>query len=598
MEEQNDKNENLILNNKVEDNKNNKEDLIENNHTEKLDNNEEEKRKKFSNFKLKTQVDLIHSKTRKRTIFSRKRVQPIVIPSEIIFDRERCHNLNQRMIKKVKDNASIKLDTFFTKKRNFLIMTDGGKPVYSRYGDAIENNSIFATISAMITKFTIFNNTNDYKEELNVISNNKNKIVFLQKGKLIFIVISKKNDSISLLKSQLEYLYIQLMSILTIKFYGKLEDNPSKCLTAMTGTENLFEQIIKYSSNSFISLFNSYHVMSYISHRKKINKIIEEYRGDALYCILMTPYEIISLSHSKNINVVPSDLVLIQTLIYSTEMLRTQVSYVPICLPGISDEGYIQFYSRFTDENIGVIFVTEKMESQCFNIFQNQFNRLYDKLNEGDLIERILNSMLYNNNIMKEKTLMKSKDQINKNKSNKSNLNPKLLKEKSIFKLQSAEINEKNPKQKTLNRTLTTLPNHKDLFRSKKEKGKSFHIKNEELILSEIIYGVALNKKLNQYFLINFDMDFRILNKEEKQLIKYYNILFDIYNSDESNKEKKNYYFVDRKDEYINVLLVDDKFLTICSYDYVVKIDEAINYSYDFHKYLNKKDYKYFIEYK
>lgn len=68
-------------------------------------------------------------------------------------------------------------------------MSDGGKPVYSRYGDPIENNSIFATLSAMITKFTIFNSN---KENLNIISNKKNKIVFLKKGQLIFIALSKK----------------------------------------------------------------------------------------------------------------------------------------------------------------------------------------------------------------------------------------------------------------------------------------------------------------------------------------------------------------------------------------------------------------------
>jgi cellulose biosynthesis protein BcsQ len=72
----------------------------------------------------------------------------------------------------------MKLDEFFTKKRHYLIMTDGGKPVYSRYGDEVENNSIFATISAMITKFTIFNSTESYKEEINIISNNKNKNIF------------------------------------------------------------------------------------------------------------------------------------------------------------------------------------------------------------------------------------------------------------------------------------------------------------------------------------------------------------------------------------------------------------------------------------
>ena len=72
-------------------------------------------------------------------------------------------------------------------------MTEGEKPVYSRYGDEVENNSIFATISAMITKFKIFNNTDSYKEEINIISNNKNKIVFMKKGQLIFIALSKKN---------------------------------------------------------------------------------------------------------------------------------------------------------------------------------------------------------------------------------------------------------------------------------------------------------------------------------------------------------------------------------------------------------------------
>ena len=122
-------------------------------------------------------------------------------------------------------------------------MTDGGKLVYSRYSDEVENNSIFATISAMITKFTIFNSTESFKEELNVISNKKNKIVFIKKGQLIYIALSKKiDDTMSLLHSQLEFLYNQLMSILKSGLYEKLEDNPSKVSFAMEGTEHLLHK--------------------------------------------------------------------------------------------------------------------------------------------------------------------------------------------------------------------------------------------------------------------------------------------------------------------------------------------------------------------
>ena len=232
---------------------NNKTNNNESNSNDKKDKNDSKENKDNEN-NNKTEQDLPSDMEIVRT----ERASKIAIPQEIILDKIKSNDLTQKLVEKTKRNAKIKLEEFFVKKRHYLIMSDGGKPVYSRYGDPIENNSIFATLSAMITKFTIFNSN---KENLNIISNKKNKIVFLKKGQLIFIALSKKNDCTSLLFSQLEYLYNQLMSILTISFYSKLEDNPSKCLSTMSGTENLFEQIIQYSSKSFTSLFNAFQVL-------------------------------------------------------------------------------------------------------------------------------------------------------------------------------------------------------------------------------------------------------------------------------------------------------------------------------------------------
>jgi hypothetical protein len=369
-----------------------------------------------------------------------------VLPQDFIEDKNRCNLLTQKLVNKTKKNTNMKLEEFFTKKRHYLIMTDGGKPVYSRYGDEVENNSIFATISAMITKFTIFNNTSTFKEEINIISNNKNKIVFMKKGQLIFIALSKKmNDSVSLLHSQLEFIYNQLMSILTVRFYEKLEDNPSKCLTAMGGTENLFEQIIQYSSNSFISLFNSYQILNFINindNRDKINKILEDNKGNSLYCILMTPYEIISFAHSNQIVVKSSDLILIQNLIFCTEMLRTQESYIPICLPGISEQGFLQLYCHFSEENIGIIFVTENMDPMCFMEFQKKYNDIYDKI-KNSYAERIVECMRKNNNIKGKYTLFKRMNEKKQEFSDEILIN-KLI---NIIKLKKGITDDINPKK-------------------------------------------------------------------------------------------------------------------------------------------------------
>ena len=556
-------------------------------------------------------------------IIRTERISKIEIPQDIILDKQKSNELTQKLVKKTKNNSKMKLEEFFSKKSHFLIMSDGGKPVYSRYGDPIENNSIFATLSAMITKFTIFNSNNSFKENLNIISNKKNKIVFLKKGQLIFIALSKKDVCTSLLFSQLEYLYNQLMSILTISFYSKLEDNPSKCLSTMSGTENLFEQIIQYSSNSFPSLFNSYQVMNYLEGRDKLNKIAEEYRGDALYCIIMTPYEIISLARSNQINVVPSDLVLIQTLIFCQEMLRSQESYVPICLPGISEQGYIQFYSNFSEENIGVIYVTENMDPMCFVKFQEQYNKLYQRLTDENYIAKIMNSFRINNNIFGEYTLGKNKvidiienNEKEKGKDEKQEISTESLMKELINKM-SKKINLKKSNKKldkifknitiTDNNTLNKKYSDNNLNKINKNEtlkrtesnNELFIGKNEKLInkvFDGIKYGVALNKKLGQYIMLNFDMEFRVYDKLHKKLIHEYNILFD--KAKEQINENEEFFFIQKTENFVNVIESNENLLIICSYNFFSDYDEVGKKAKDLIKYMKKNENKHFIVFK
>ena len=530
-------------------------------------------------------------------------------PKDFMEDKNRCNELTQKLIIKTKRNTELKYEEFFTKKRHYLIMTDGGKPVYSRYGDEVENNSIFATISAMITKFTIFNSTDSFKEELNVISNKKNKIVFMKKGQLIFIALSKKlDDSVSLLHSQLESIYSQLMSILTVKFYEKLEDNPSKVLTAMGGTENLFEQIIQYSSNSFISIFNSYQIMNFENFgesRDKINKILEDNKGNSLYCILMTPYEIISFVHSNQITVQASDLILIQNLILCTEMLRTQESYVPICLPGVSDQGFLQLYSHFSEENIGIIFVTENVDPMCFMEFQKKYEEIYERILEG-YSEKIIQCMRKNNNMKGKYSLFKNiKEEDNKeeNKEEQEKIDNEKLVNNLITKINDIKERMATEGKNSSNRLL----NVNNLNNTNKEinRGKTLSsnaISNINLTMfNGIKYGVILHRKYNQYIMLNFGMDYRTYTKKEKALIHRYIMLYDIYNNykdKEKEKDKEEFYYIEKYEKYHNIIQVNEQFLVIFTYGFFSDFEKIQKKLKDLFKFLKKYENKYFIIYK
>ena len=157
---------------------------------------------------------------------------------------------------RTKTNKTMKIEQFYEQKRHYFIMTEGGTPIYSRYGDEIKNCSLLATFSAIITKFTIFNNEKNSQEKLNYICNDNSIIAFLKKGKIVFIALSNKTDSISFLYSQLELLYQQLLSIVTSERMPILEEKPSSCSTVLSGINESLEQIIEYSSNTMVGFKN------------------------------------------------------------------------------------------------------------------------------------------------------------------------------------------------------------------------------------------------------------------------------------------------------------------------------------------------------
>ena len=509
----------------------------------------------------------------------------IEIPKRIIELKEKEKQYSQKIISKTKLNKEIQLDEFFQKKRHFFIMTEGGKPIYSRYGDAIENSTIFATLSAIITKYTIFNNIDDKKEELNVISNSKNLIVFNKKSSLIFIALSKKNDRVSLLKSQLEFLYLQLMSILTENFFIKLEDNPSKYLSSITGSEILFENMIKYTSHSFVSLFNSYQILK-CDFREKLNKICEDNLGKARLMIILNSNEIISLSHHPDIKIISSDIILLQNLIFSSENLKLTESWIPICLPGISKEGYLQLYCKFDSYGIGICYLTENIEPKYFMLFIQQYRKVYQKLIKENLISKIIDTIPKKiiedeNNLNDDNLINGLVDKIVSN-NNKERYTQRISKNSNdLFTRKSILTNNRYspPVRQSIivNFTKNSVFSKIDIF-------------------EEVICGICKHKLYDQFFVININHDFRNINKAEKKLLREYNKLYDkmfLY-----NYNKENFFFIEKGEFYINAIQENESYILICSFNFFFDFDEVGFKMKEILRQIKKDENKYFIIYK
>ena len=452
---------------------------------------------------------------------------------------------------RTKTNKTMKIEEFYEQKRHFFIMTEGGTPIYSRYGDEIKNCSLLATFSAIITKFTIFNNEKNTQEKLNYICNENSIIAFLKKGKIVFIALSNKTESISFLYSQLELLYHQLLSIVTSERMPTLEEKPSSCARILSGINESLEQIIEYTNNTMVSLLSSYQVLP-IENRQKINNLCQKYIGNALICCIITSdaKEIIALSKSNLINLTFNDMILIQCLIMSSDSLRNEESWVPICLPGISSEGFLQLYCNFSiTKKFGVLYVTESQEQKYFNDFVNLSRKIYDEMEDNNLLKLIENS---------QRIIQ------NKKFDNHSN-NESMIKDFIEGTMGVKEVFEKQGKEKSL-----ALHMRKNVVPKKISIYHGVYDGNSTLIKDPLIklkYGLIKHKLLGQFFTINFSKNEEV-TKKEKYIISQYIKLYDMFNSLSTNTINiDNYFHIEKDNNYTHGILVTDTYVILGTYN-------------------------------
>jgi len=81
-------------------------------------------------------------------------------------------------------DISEELDELYTINKHYLIMSDAGKPIYTRYGDENMLAPFFATLAAIIPKVEHYFSTSQYKG-----GSDKNHLKRIECGKFTFYVM-------------------------------------------------------------------------------------------------------------------------------------------------------------------------------------------------------------------------------------------------------------------------------------------------------------------------------------------------------------------------------------------------------------------------
>ena len=227
-------------------------------------------------------------------------------------------------------------------------MSSAGKPIYSRHGDQNLINGYIGIVQTIISFYE------GAKDPLLGFTAGDTRFVISTKGPLYFVAISRLGESDAQLRAQLEALYMQILSTLTLPTLTHLFSNrPNTDLRRpLEGTETLLSSLAdtftKGSPSALLSALECLKIRK--SQRLVINNTLLKARTEKLlYGLVVAGGRLVSVIRPKRHSLHPSDLQLIFNMLFEAGSIRAGggENWIPLCLPGFNNRGYLYMYVSF-----------------------------------------------------------------------------------------------------------------------------------------------------------------------------------------------------------------------------------------------------------
>ncbi|KAJ6160965.1 hypothetical protein N7470_004361 [Penicillium chermesinum] len=225
-------------------------------------------------------------------------------------------------------NEELVLGHWKQKQKHYLILSAAGKPIWTRHGDG----GLISTYVGVIQ--TIISFYEDSEDHLRGFSAGDMRFVVVTRGPLHLVAISRMMESDNQLRLQLEALYMQILSTLTLPSLSHLFSvRPSTDLKRpLQGSETLLSSL----ADSFT--------------RGSPSTLLTK-DGNLLYGLVVAGGRLVSVVRPKKHSLHPGDLQLLFNMIFEADGVKAGggESWIPVCLPGFNSNGYLYMYVSFLD---------------------------------------------------------------------------------------------------------------------------------------------------------------------------------------------------------------------------------------------------------
>ncbi|KAF1988394.1 DUF254-domain-containing protein [Aulographum hederae CBS 113979] len=249
-------------------------------------------------------------------------------------------------------NEELVMNQFKSKLKHFLILSSAGKPIWSRHGDDRQITNYIGVVSTIISFYQ------GAKDVLKGFTAGDVRFVVMSKGPLNLVAISRFGESDTQLRVQLESLYMQILSTLTLPNMERMfKARASTDLRRpLRGTETLLSALAdgftRGSPSTLLSALECLRIRK--THRTTINNTLLKVKSpNLLYGLIVAGGRLVSVVRPKKHSLHPGDLQLIFNMLFEAGSVKAGggENWIPLCLPGFNNTGYLYMYVSFLNVN-------------------------------------------------------------------------------------------------------------------------------------------------------------------------------------------------------------------------------------------------------
>lgn len=281
--------------------------------------------------------------------------------------------------------------------KHVFILSNAGKPIYSRYGDETKLSGTMGVLQAIVS---FLKDTND---NIQSIVAGKFKFVFLLKGSIYLVCVSQTSESVNELTRQLNMMYLQIVSILTGGFEKIFKTKNNFDLRSLLGgTDKFLDQLMYTMDQDLAALYDGVRVLRMSnSARTNIGNVIvntiQERNANILYAIVLAKDQLVTLCRPRKHLFHPADLQLIVNFILASESLKASESWTPICLPEFNSNGFLYAFINFITPECCLLLISTQADQDQFYACYECRNAIVKGLTSLNLLQAI--NIAYENHL-------------------------------------------------------------------------------------------------------------------------------------------------------------------------------------------------------